>query len=105
MFQQGTPYPLAPPWKVILLSDGSVTRHLQLMTDQRVEASCWGWRRAWACTPQLAACRPARPVLALCLLCARACCWSLLLGAAARCKAGPAVGRAMALTRCTHSLH
>lgn len=30
--------------QVILLSDGSVTRHLQLMTNQRVEV-CLAWRR------------------------------------------------------------
>ncbi|KAL4419142.1 hypothetical protein ABPG77_002655 [Micractinium sp. CCAP 211/92] len=40
VFRQATPYPLSPTWKVILLSDGSVTRHLQLMTNQRVEVEC-----------------------------------------------------------------
>ncbi|PRW45747.1 chorismate lyase isoform B [Chlorella sorokiniana] len=40
VFRQATPYPLTPSWKVILLSDGSVTRHLQLMTNQRVEVEC-----------------------------------------------------------------
>jgi hypothetical protein len=29
---------LAPPWRVMLLSDGSVTRHLQLLTDGKVSA-------------------------------------------------------------------
>ena len=28
---------LAPSWRVMLLSDGSVTRHLQLLTGLRVE--------------------------------------------------------------------
>ncbi len=35
---------LAPAWRVILLSDGSVTRHLQLLTGLRVEV-------VRACTP------------------------------------------------------
>ncbi|EFN54688.1 hypothetical protein CHLNCDRAFT_135316 [Chlorella variabilis] len=40
VFRQATPYPLSPSWKVILLSDGSVTRHLQLMTNERVQVEC-----------------------------------------------------------------
>lgn len=40
MFRQATPYPLSPTWKVMLLSDGSVTRHLQLLTNQRVQVEC-----------------------------------------------------------------
>ena len=31
------PGDLAPAWRVMLLSDGSVTRHLQLLTGLRVE--------------------------------------------------------------------
>jgi chorismate--pyruvate lyase len=31
---------LTPPWKITLLSDGSVTRHLQLMTGQQVRVDC-----------------------------------------------------------------
>jgi hypothetical protein len=37
VFRQETPYQLSPSWKLLLLSDGSVTRHLQLMTNERVE--------------------------------------------------------------------
>ena len=33
----GPPGALAPAWRVMLLSDGSVTRHLQLLTGLRVE--------------------------------------------------------------------
>ena len=67
MFQQRTPYALSPPWKVILLSDGSVTRHLQLMTDQRVEARS----------------RPPAWLLLLLEAAAQACCARRLLEAAA----------------------
>lgn len=31
---------LAPAWRVLLLSDGSVTRHLQLLTDIQVSVDC-----------------------------------------------------------------
>eukprot|EP00195_Chlamydomonas_chlamydogama_P003558 CAMPEP_0202921130 /NCGR_PEP_ID=MMETSP1392-20130828/77231_1 /ASSEMBLY_ACC=CAM_ASM_000868 /TAXON_ID=225041 /ORGANISM="Chlamydomonas chlamydogama, Strain SAG 11-48b" /LENGTH=217 /DNA_ID=CAMNT_0049614677 /DNA_START=156 /DNA_END=809 /DNA_ORIENTATION=- len=31
---------LPPTWKVLLLSDGSVTRHLQLMTNSTVKVDC-----------------------------------------------------------------
>ncbi|WPT11551.1 Putative protein ycf21 [Picochlorum sp. SENEW3] len=34
------PEQLTPPWKITLLSDGSVTRHLQLMTGQTVTVEC-----------------------------------------------------------------
>lgn len=34
------PLNMAPPWKVMLLSDGSVTRHLQLLTDLPVQVDC-----------------------------------------------------------------
>ncbi|KAK9830507.1 hypothetical protein WJX72_012138 [[Myrmecia] bisecta] len=40
VFQGMLPVQLSPPWKVILLSDGSVTRHLQLMTDLKVHVDC-----------------------------------------------------------------
>ncbi|KAI3425032.1 hypothetical protein D9Q98_008410 [Chlorella vulgaris] len=40
VFRQETPYQLSPSWKLLLLSDGSVTRHLQLMTNERVEVEC-----------------------------------------------------------------
>jgi len=35
---------LSPPWKVMLLSDGSVTRHLQLLTDINVTVDCFEQR-------------------------------------------------------------
>ncbi|KAH7621714.1 hypothetical protein Ndes2526B_g02528 [Nannochloris sp. 'desiccata'] len=41
----GLPSTLSPPWKVILLSDGSVTRHLQLMTGLPVSVECLEMRR------------------------------------------------------------
>lgn len=36
MFKTPLPAQLAPTWKLMLLSDGSVTRHLQLLTGKRV---------------------------------------------------------------------
>ncbi|PSC72581.1 chorismate lyase [Micractinium conductrix] len=44
VFRQATPYPLSPTWKLMLLSDGSVTRHLQLMSNQKVEVECMEMR-------------------------------------------------------------
>ena len=35
--QGAPPQRLKPPWKVMLLSDGSVTRHLQLLTGLKVQ--------------------------------------------------------------------
>jgi len=32
---------LSPAWRMMLLSDGSVTRHLQLLTDMKTEADCF----------------------------------------------------------------
>ncbi|KAK9791355.1 hypothetical protein WJX73_006727 [Symbiochloris irregularis] len=41
----GTPVAELPaPWKVILLSDGSVTRHLQMMMGMKVEVECFEMR-------------------------------------------------------------
>jgi len=37
---QSLPQTLNPSWKVMLLSDGSVTRHLQLMTGLQVNVQC-----------------------------------------------------------------
>ncbi len=37
MFRMQLPEQLAPTWKMLLLSDGSVTRHLQLLTGQHIE--------------------------------------------------------------------
>lgn len=34
------PQLLPPPWKVMVLSDGSVTRHLQLLTGHAVSVEC-----------------------------------------------------------------
>jgi len=40
MRKDAPPQKLQPPWKVILLSDGSVTRHLKLMTGLDVKVEC-----------------------------------------------------------------
>ena len=37
MFKMQLPEQLTPTWKMLLLSDGSVTRHLQLLTGQHIE--------------------------------------------------------------------
>jgi len=37
MFKMQLPEQLTPTWKMLLLSDGSVTRHLQLRTGQHIE--------------------------------------------------------------------
>ena len=37
MFKSPLPGPLLPPWRLILLSDGSVTRHLQLLSGRPIE--------------------------------------------------------------------
>ena len=37
MFKAPLPGPLLPPWRLILLSDGSVTRHLQLLSGRPIE--------------------------------------------------------------------
>ena len=42
VWRQATPYPLSPVWRLFLLSDGSVTRHLQLLSNQRVEVGVRG---------------------------------------------------------------
>uniref|UniRef100_A0A1D2AEY8 DUF98 domain-containing protein n=1 Tax=Auxenochlorella protothecoides TaxID=3075 RepID=A0A1D2AEY8_AUXPR len=36
------PQSLAPPWRLLLLSDGSVTRHLSLLTQSEVNVDCVG---------------------------------------------------------------
>jgi hypothetical protein len=36
MFKMQLPEQLTPTWKMLLLSDGSVTRHLQLLTGQHI---------------------------------------------------------------------
>lgn len=36
------PQSLAPPWRLLLLSDGSVTRHLSLLTQSDVRVDCVG---------------------------------------------------------------
>ena len=46
MFKTPLPQQLSPTWKVMLLSDGSVTRHLQLLTGQSIAVvracpRCW----------------------------------------------------------------
>lgn len=41
MFKTPLPEQMSPTWKMMLLSDGSVTRHLQLLTGQHIEVvSC-----------------------------------------------------------------
>jgi len=37
MFKMQLPEQLTPTWKMLMLSDGSVTRHLQLLTGQHIE--------------------------------------------------------------------
>ena len=37
MFKMQLPKQLTPTWKMLLLSDGSVTRHLQLLTGQHID--------------------------------------------------------------------
>ena len=37
MFKMELPEQLTPTWKMLLLSDGSVTRHLQLLTGRHIE--------------------------------------------------------------------
>ena len=37
MFKMQLPEQLTPTWKMLLLSDGSVTRHLQLLTGQHID--------------------------------------------------------------------
>jgi chorismate lyase len=37
IFQTTLPDQMSPNWRMMLLSDGSVTRHLQLLTGQRIE--------------------------------------------------------------------
>ena len=37
MFRMQLPEQLTPTWKMLLLSDGSVTRHLQLLTGQHID--------------------------------------------------------------------
>ena len=37
MFKTPLPEQLSPTWKLMLLSDGSVTRHLQLLTGQHIK--------------------------------------------------------------------
>eukprot|EP00873_Tetraselmis_striata_P040725 jgi/Tetstr1/460989/TSEL_006140.t1 len=46
---------VSPPWKVMLLSDGSVTRHLQLLTDLDVSVDCFEMRNIgnnFTCLPE-----------------------------------------------------
>ncbi|DBA78399.1 TPA: hypothetical protein ACH3X2_007900 [Trebouxia sp. C0005] len=46
------PQGMSPPWKVMLLSDGSVTRHLQLLTDLPVQVkTCMGAQALKASVP------------------------------------------------------
>ncbi|BDA45474.1 Uncharacterized protein ycf21 [Coccomyxa sp. Obi] len=40
MFKTPLPEQLSPTWKLMLLSDGSVTRHLQLLTGQHIKVDC-----------------------------------------------------------------
>lgn len=47
------PQGMSPPWKVMLLSDGSVTRHLQLLTDLPVQVDCLEMRNVGICTEGL----------------------------------------------------
>lgn len=41
MFKVALPEQLTPTWKMLLLSDGSVTRHLQLLAAQHIEVVSW----------------------------------------------------------------
>ncbi|CAG9464556.1 unnamed protein product [Pedinophyceae sp. YPF-701] len=36
---------MSPPWRVMLLSDGSVTRHLQILSGLDIEVDCLSMRR------------------------------------------------------------
>ncbi|KAL0046866.1 hypothetical protein WJX82_000245 [Trebouxia sp. C0006] len=47
------PQGMSPPWKVMLLSDGSVTRHLQLLTDLPVQVDCLEMRNVGSSTEGL----------------------------------------------------
>ncbi|DBA78396.1 TPA: hypothetical protein ACH3X2_007900 [Trebouxia sp. C0005] len=47
------PQGMSPPWKVMLLSDGSVTRHLQLLTDLPVQVDCLEMRNVGTSTEGL----------------------------------------------------